>query len=343
MNRRDIYYPNIHAYSDKQLQAQTSRYAQFDTSVIPPIIKQELKLTVTKITPSSDWGSAHVIYFLKIKNSKQKLLFRANTGPKTPERYMLVEKLVTDRVAKFEVPVNKILVVDVSREKFPFDYQIQEKLPGQIIEGKFTGTKSEYDELSRQLGKFVAKYHILTFDNFGFFNEDHAAETGKLRGLQKSFYSYILNNLAEDIKELVQAKTISSSVGNNITKIFEENEKLCTLKRGSLIHHDLADHNITYQRNKITGIFDWEVCGVGDPILDIASCLTWKTYHPRLKPFLEGYTQVTSLPKNFEEKKHLYVLRTILWKTVNGLKRNILTKARLSRLKDALLPYQIKI
>ena len=47
------------------------------------------------------------------------------------------------------------------RGKFPFDFQIEERLIGQDIESYFHGTKEEYDRLSYELGEYVARIHSL--------------------------------------------------------------------------------------------------------------------------------------------------------------------------------------
>ena len=113
------------------------------------------------------------------------------------------------------------------------------------------------------------------------------------------------------------------------------------IKSGSLIHHDLADHNIMFKNSKITGIFDWEACCIGDPVLDLASCPTWKTHFPREQKLIEGYTSVTSLPNHFVEKMRIYKLRTMLWKMVFAIRANIVTENRKQKFLSALIPFGI--
>jgi fructosamine-3-kinase len=88
-------------------------------------------------------------------------------------------------------------------------------------------------------------------------------------------------------------------------------------------------------------VFDWEAMVVGDPVLDLASCPTWKTLYPREQKLLDGYQSIKSLPDNFELKKNIYKLRTILWKTVYCHRAGILTPERAGRLGQALEPFGI--
>ena len=68
---------------------------------------------------------------------------------------MIVEKCISDRLMPLGTPVNQILVADISRKQFAFDYQIQKKLKGKDIEDHFHGTQDEYDALSFSIGKYV--------------------------------------------------------------------------------------------------------------------------------------------------------------------------------------------
>jgi len=112
------------------------------------------------------------------------------------------------------------------------------------------------------------------------------------------------------------------------------------VSKGSLIHHDLADHNIFFDGKKtITGIFDWEAAVVGDPVLDLASCPTWRTFYPREEILIAGYKSIIPLPDHFDEKINIYRLRTMLWKIVYAIRMNILNDARKNKFYEALKPF----
>jgi fructosamine-3-kinase len=269
------------------------------------------------------------------------LIFRANSGINPePEVVMEVEKLITDRIAKEGIPTNRVLSVDVSRDKYAFDFQIQEMLEGKDLEDYFTGTREEYDELSFQIGQIIAKLSKITFPKFGRFDLDEA-KMRRLQGLNSSFYEYMTLCLESDLEYLVEAKVLSSSQSKQIVKLFEDHKDIINIDQGCLVHYDLADHNITFNNNKITSFFDWETAVVGDSVLDLASCPTWRLHYPREEKMMEGYKSFCSLPDNFQEKYNIYKLRTILWKTVYCIRANILTPARAERMTDTLKPYKI--
>lgn len=331
----DIYYAVAHR-DQAEIDSFKTRYDDFDKAVIPDIFKSKLNLTATNITPSSSWGSSHVIYFVKTKENADELVFRANLGfNKKPETVMLVEKLVTDQVLNLGIPTNKVLLVDISREEYPFDFQIQEKLVGNDLEDHFAGTKKDYDKMSYELGIMIAKLEDLKYEGFGRFDEE-AAKNGVLKGTKSSFFEYLCVCLESDLDYLKSASVINSQELRNILEIFSNNEKFLQVNKGSLVHHDLADHNIMFEDNQITGLFDWEACVVGDPVLDLASCPTWKTHHQREEMLLAGYQSIRSLPDNFEIKMKIYRLRTVLWKMVYVIRAGLLNDERKQRFYDVL-------
>lgn len=326
----DIYYAVAHKPQD-ELDAQKLRYENFETSYIPKIFKDVLSLEVKDWKQATSYGTSHIIFFVRFKNSEKELILRTNTGfSDIPEAVMQVEKLVTDQVAALGVPTNRILHVDISRKTYPFDFQIQEVLEGKDLEDNYAGSKEAYDKMSFAIGTYVATYQQLTYPLFGLFDKNAVAKN-QLQGTKKTFYEYVTVKLDSDLEYLVKADVISRNAAKQIAKLFEEHKPIINIKQGSLLHHDLADHNIMFKNNRITGLFDWENCCVGDPILDIASCPTWKSHYPREEKLIESYRSVVDLPEHFQEKKDIYLLRTMLWKMVFAIRSGILNDARKQR------------
>lgn len=337
----NIYYAVAHR-DQKEIDSFKTRYDAFDTSCIPEIFKRTLHLHVLDVKPSTSWGSSHVVYFVSIQGKNEQLIFRANLGfNKTPEMVMKAEKLICEEVTKLHVPTNTVIYVDVSRKMYPFDFQIQECLKGSDIENNFTGTREAYDKLSYDLGSYIATYTQIRFEKFGMF-DGNAVNNGILKGSNNSFFDYMTTCLEEDLTYLTDNQVISMDIKKKIVMIFNEYKPIINdVKKGSLIHHDLADHNIFFKNSRITGIFDWEAAVIGDPILDIASCPTWKTIYPREEKLIEGYQAVTPLPEYFREKMNIYRLRTMLWKVVYAIRMNILNETRKQKFLDSLKPFKL--
>ncbi len=330
----DIYYPVAHR-SQEEIDSAKDRYKNFDTNFIPQLFKKALGVNALHWKKPSSWSTTHVIYFVTVEGHERPFVLRANCGPKKPEIYLKVEKLVTDQVQHLGVPVNKILYVDVSRKDFPFDFQIQETLDGVDIEDHFKRSREEYDELSFELGTYVAKLSMLTYEGFGRFDEKQALKN-KLIGTKKSMYDYVCTRLDDDIQFLVAQEFITKKTATRIKKLFEQYKSIMQVKIGSLVQHDLADHNMFFMDNHITGIYDWEACLSGDPVLDLASCPTWRTHYPRETKLIEGFSSIKKLPEHFTEKMNIYRLRTMLWKSVFGIRAKIMNEERKKRFFSAL-------
>lgn len=305
------------------------RYETFpDKVVIPAIFKDVLGLNVRSFTRSSSWGSSHVIYFVKLKGHRD-LVFRANTGASsTPEIEMLLEKLITEKVQKIGVPTNKVLHVDISRSTYPFDFQIQEVLAGRDPEADFDGSEENYLKIVYQTGQAIAQLSSIKFEGFGRF-DTQSALGGELRGAKDKFSDYIMLNVEDDLAGLAKHQIIDDSRATSISRYIAERKSIINAHRpASLVHHDLADHNLMYRHDTLTGIFDWETAVAGDPILDLASCPTWKSHYPKRDQLLKGYQSITKLPDNFEELEKVYRLRTMLWKGYYAIRANIVNDAR---------------
>lgn len=335
----DIYYRHAHR-SQEEIDIVAKRFELFDVSWIPKVFKQALGLTAVSWVRPDSYGTMHVIYKVAVKEDSKEFILRANSNIPTPEIEMKLEELITKKVALLGVPVNRILYVDISRKIFPFDFQIQEVLAGADLEDHFTGTKDEYDRMSFALGQYVARFGELQFGGFGRFDEKQVMQ-GNLVGGKKSFPDYIEVCLDDDLRFIADSGIITVKTTTSIRKLFDQYRPVMDISKGSLIHHDLADHNFMHVGDRITGIFDWENAVVGDPVLDLASAPTWTTHFPREEKLLEGYRSVRALPEHFGEKMQIYRLRTMIWKMVFALRAGILNEKRRHRFFDALSPFVI--
>jgi len=335
----DIYYRHAHR-SQEEIDIVAKRFELFDVSWIPKIFKQALGLTATSWVRPDSYGTIHVIYRVAVKEQSKQFLLRANCNIPAPEIEMKLEQLIAKKVTLLDVPVNHILHVDISRKAFPFDFQIQECLPGADLEDHFNGTKDDYDRMSFALGQYVARLGEIELDGFGRFDEDQVKKEN-LIGMKKSFPEYIEVCLDDDLRFIADSGIITVKTAKLIRKLFDQYRPVMNILRGTLVHHDLADHNFMHVKDRITGIFDWENAVSGDPVLDLASCPTWTTHFPREEKFLEGYRSVRALPDHFGEKMQIYRLRTMLWKMVFALRVGILNEKRRQRFFDALSPFGI--
>ncbi len=320
------------------------RYENFDKNVIKEIFREFARKAPSTIKKSQSWGTSHVIYFVNIPNDRE-YVFRANNGETNPEEVMLAEKVITDKLARMNIPVNRVLKVDISRKKYPFDYQIEEKFEGVDAESiwkKIEKDRERCDYISFQIGELIAKMSELKLERFGLFDLKYLKQNN-LVGYHDTFYEYIKTHLHKDIENQI-GMFFSESQGERIVKLFEDRKEALNKLKPTIVHHDLADHNIAIdpETGKITALFDWESACSAHELLDLASCPTWASPYPREEKMLEGYKSVKGLPDNYEEIMNILRLRTVIWKNTFCVKAGLMKEKHVKRWKETIKPYGIK-
>ena len=328
---------------EEALVYKNKKYDIFDTKLIADIFDRVLHKKVIGFEKPLNIGLPHVSYVVHLEQSED-LFFRANLGPIEPEVQLVKEQLTSDIARAHGLPANHILHVDISRSIYPFDYQIQEMVKGLDAEIEFHGTKEDYDTFSFSLGQWVAKLSDIPVDGFGQFSPEKVIEK-RLVGESATFYDYIQIQLEEEIQEIEHAGFITSHTAEKLREVFISSQSLCDCKKSSLVHYDLADHNLRYDPKtfEVSAIFDWEASVAGDTVLDLASCPTWKTLYPREEKLLEGYLSLKPRPDHLVEKMKLFKLRTILWKVCQNIKFSIFIPERQKRFEDALALFGLEM
>ena len=335
MSEISSHYPHS-ATQQPEIEALKTRY----DVVGPELVRQafagtDLGLVPTSIEKPDSFSTRHVIYLVGIEGSDEPVVFRSNIGfSDSRESVLLAEKYMTDAARARGVACNEVIYVDLSRNHVPFDFQIQKLVPGADLEDHFSGTEADYQALAVQIGEQTALLHSVKVDGFGRF--DAVESEHSLRGVMPDNASYVMLDVADELATLSGQGYISEEQSAMIARYFADRQSLLQLERASLVHYDIADHNIMFQENRITGLIDWEAAVASDPMLDIASMPTWKTHYSRLEAFLEGYRNIAPLPDNFDAKFEIYQLRTLLWKTVFCYRAGILTPERQQRLTNCL-------
>lgn len=332
----DIYYFNVHRPASlvRRLQHRTE---EFDPNIVPSVFKQSLGEGVDFQEVFTNMGTGHIIVFVKTTSGKD-LVLRANHALSTPEYYMDWEKTITARFEAIGIHSVPILASDTSRQYFPFDYQIIEKLPGRDLELEWEGSQSNYNELSFELGKIFAKQYQLPGTGWGRWTKD---KTGQIVGAKSSHHDYLIAYLDHDLEFISFFNFLSQDDSEKI-KNYLNSPNIYSLfantTQGYFMHHDLPDHNVRYLDNKILSIFDWENAVVFDPICDLGAVPTWKSHYPREKQFIDGFVaELGKKPDNLEIKISVYLLRTMLWKIQFALKGNRVNARHINLFEEALI------
>jgi fructosamine-3-kinase len=90
---------------------------------------------------------------------------------------------------------------------------------------------------------------------------------------------------------------------------------LLALKRGVLVHKDLALWNILGTPDEAKAFIDWDDCIAGDPMDDLSLMGCFHGFDV-LGPMLDGYRKVRALPSDAAPRFWLGLLRNMIFKAV---------------------------
>lgn len=312
------------------------RIENFDTNIVSEIFNK-INEKVEYFEVSNNWGTGHIITFVRTKSNKE-LVLRTNYALTEPEYYMDWEKDIVKKYNSVGINSVPIIKTDTSRKEFSFDYQIVERLPGKDLELEWEGEQDNYTKLSFELGQIFAKQYQLPADGWGRWKKD---SKNNIIGAKSSHHDYLTAYLEHDLEFITLFKFVSEDDVDIIRNYFaSKNLKslFSDTTQGYYMHHDLADHNVRYEDSKILSIFDWENAVVFDPICDLGAVPTWKSHYPREKLFIDGFiSEIGYKPANLENKIAVYLLRTMLWKIQFALKGNRLSSRHINLFEEALI------
>ena len=239
-----------------------------------------------------------------IKISDQNYIIKINYSKiKTIHLDYKINKIIYEK----GIPCVQPLFIDTSRKKYDFDYFIMSKAKGVSLTG-YKDNSSLFSILLENLGRVISLIHQIKIDGFGLL--DYQGN----KGLHHQWESYLFLKLNEHINFCFQKNDIDAHEKKDILHYFDKYRYLFTLKKGSLLHGDLGNHNIFCKKTHITAIIDWEDSLIGDPVYDIS---LWATFHPdqNHEAFMRGYFGEST--RYFSMKFWLYYLRISLAKTVH--------------------------
>lgn len=273
-------------------------------NLLKPRIKKEIKNICLNET-----ATLHYIYEITFSEEETLIL-------KIP-RY---EELKYSLYKEYYIYVNllkKAVIFNISN--IPFI--LMKKAEGICLRNIDMDSKN-FPELIKATGREMGKYHNIKLKSSGFgsIDEETLFNEGKINGLSDSWSDYILLNLDAHLDFLLINKGISKKEYKIIKKLFQENSRFitCIKKDISLIHGDIASHNIFVRNNKVTEIIDWEDALPGDPLFDMAMFISFYRMDEFSSPLLEGYKEIRDIDINeiFYKKLWLYYLRIVIAKGV---------------------------
>lgn len=253
----------------------------------------------------------HITYI--ISHNNRKYLFRADDGSGDDE-YMLAESALMRLAGDSGVPVPAITRTDVSRKNCPYRFQIMDYLTEPSLNTHHKAGTLNSAEIAFQLGCVLRKIHNIHIDGFGFINTDLLADTGEIKGIDKSYSDYFHKRLDDHIGYLRHTELLSISECDEIMRQFKRHSPRFNLPHGVLVHRDMALWNVLGTPDKVTAVIDWDDAVSGDPAddLGILRCFYDEEF---MTSVTRGYCGDAVLSDDFNCRIWIHNLRNMLWKT----------------------------
>jgi aminoglycoside phosphotransferase (APT) family kinase protein len=321
VDRRGMFYWQVDRPTDMRefVEIFVDRHKNFNEHVVADIIEDILNsesgetasVKVKQILGNSDYqsGSVNINRLIILSNGRELVLRMHPSGLRNG--YFDVEEAAMNAGRKV-IPVPHIVTVHHGSDQDDPDFILMEKMPGRNMKNYLVTYPKHESELVRDMGRQMAALHDIEVKDFGFFDNDFARKTGKLRGIHKSFRHHVLAALSANLQVLIDAGYITQNQADKIGKLIITSD-LIEYSHPRLLHNDMADWNVLTDGKKLTAILDWDECFGGDPLADIA-CWSLFFMPERLRVFLEGYREVADTGSDFDARLHIYRLRYVVSK-----------------------------
>ena len=220
-------------------------------------------------------------------------------GHDMSREYNVLSKLIT---SFHKVPKTYIYNDDLSILNCPF--YIMEMVEGIILTGKEVNKRNikadDFGKISKVWLETFVELHSLDYKSIGLEN------LGRPNG-------YIDRQIEIWSKQYNIAKTTEIESANKVIKWLFENKP--SSQNTSLIHNDYKYDNVVFKDenwNRINSILDWEMCTIGDPLMDLGTSIAYWTMSNDHPLILNGLKSPTIFEGNPSRSKivELYCKKT---------------------------------
>ena len=225
-------------------------------------------------------GASRETYRVKIKDSsdnEESLILRLSQDSSLIETEQKTEYLAYSAFQKSRVPVPILIDMSEDDSQLGAPFMLMEELEGEAASPFTPNVYSPYEEdIGNQFWSILGEIAKKEIDSNIF--EDFS------KGSKKPFWECELDKWVKVIKE--DSISIEPILEAGIRKLYKKPPKEPSKK--SLVHGDYRNGNFLFNENKITGILDWEMAHIGDPLEDLGWALSpiWSWQDPSKPAYL---------------------------------------------------------
>ena len=222
-------------------------------------------------------GASRETFRIQVKDkngSEEKLILRRTQESSLIETSQSTEYLAYSAYQGTTVPVPAMVDIKEDEETLGAPFMLMQQLDGAAASPFTPDAYSPHEEkLGKQFWSILGKISKKDInDNFISQFENNSEDPCWKSELDK--WVDIINEDSISIEPILEA---------GIRKLYEDPPK--DPQKKSLVHGDYRNGNFLFKDNKITGILDWEMAHIGDPLEDLGWALSpiW-SWQDRQKP-----------------------------------------------------------
>lgn len=292
------------------MNTQSNLYQEIPAEAIHDIFASALREDIIWGAQLMDGGLFNTTYLVEYGSSHKKAVLRL--GPVNRHLVMGYEENLMDaEVYAYSlchaagIPCSHVLACDTSKQVIDRDFMIVEYIPS-IVMAKAELTEEKRDSLHRQMGAYLARFHQVTGEHFGFLSR-------VCKGILFDKWSDALIYEVEDITgRLEQSGALAKEDTRRLRNLYYESRNLLDeIKIPRFLHTDLWAGNVLLDPDtlEIAAIIDSDRAMFGDIALEFAS--PWLEI-PALKEGHDSILPKSSLPGD-PERRQLYQMFYYIW------------------------------
>lgn len=278
------------------------------------ISKYLFKASAKQVQFLEKQGTFHHLFHVITENEAEYFI-KTNKALSPYRSYnFYTDQWIMHQLSNANLPAVRVLSVDCTRSRYPYDFIAMEKAQGQPL-ATIKENLTAYRNNITRLGVYLANIHSIAAEKFGMLDGLVLHQSNQCRGVMPTWDSYIYTNFEAHLNYCVSHGIFDSSIKNEIYNIFMDCHHEFDCLDSRLLQGDLNDYNVFVDEDDMV-IIDWEDALAGDPVFDIALWGTFINHHENLDALLKGYRTILPFPERFMLRYWLYYLRIIIAKTV---------------------------